>query len=168
MPPPLIVTLDVDERTQEFFDRQRRRYFPPERNVLDAHVTLFHALPGSSEQAVLAVLEQVTGRPEFALAVTGVRSLGRGAAYELSAPEAVRVRDEIAREFAGELTRQDAQRLRPHVTVANKLSTEAVRTALGELESEFSPFEARALGLSLYRYLGGPWELVASFRFRSR
>ncbi|HSP38525.1 MAG TPA: 2'-5' RNA ligase family protein [Frankiaceae bacterium] len=168
MPPPLIVTLDVDAATQEFFDRQRRRHFPPDRNVLGAHVTLFHALPGTRERRVRAVLRELTDRPGFALQVTGVRSLGRGAAYDLAAPEAGRLWDDIADRFRSELTRQDAQRLRPHVTVANKLSAEAARGVFTELANEFAPFEARATGLSLYRYLGGPWELVESFRFRLR
>lgn len=46
---PLIVTLALDEQAQARFDALRSRHFPPDRNVLDAHVTLFHALPGEQE-----------------------------------------------------------------------------------------------------------------------
>ena len=45
-PAPLILTLQLDERSFAFFGAQRRRYFPLERNFIPAHLTLFHALPG--------------------------------------------------------------------------------------------------------------------------
>jgi hypothetical protein len=47
--PPLIVTALLDEAAQERFDRLRREHFPPERNHLAAHLTLFHRLPDDPE-----------------------------------------------------------------------------------------------------------------------
>ena len=162
---PLIVTLDLDEQTSAFFEERRRRYFPPERYVVGAHVTLFHALPGERADDVGGTLAAAARRPAFPVAVTGIRSLGRGAAYDLASVEAVRLRDGIAKEFAAELTRQDSQRLKPHVTVANKLGPERAREVVEELSLKFSPFEAHAVGLSLFRYRGGPWEPVATYSF---
>jgi len=46
---PLILTLKLDEESQAFFDKQRALYFPPERNFLKAHLTLFHQLPDEPE-----------------------------------------------------------------------------------------------------------------------
>ena len=54
---PLIVTLTLDAPARERFDALRRRHFPPERNHLAAHLTLFHALPGELEQQVRQDLE---------------------------------------------------------------------------------------------------------------
>ena len=50
--PPLILSAVLDAPVQERLDALRRAHFPPERNHLDAHVTLFHHLPGAEEDAV--------------------------------------------------------------------------------------------------------------------
>lgn len=47
----------------------------------------------------------------------------------------------------------------------NKVTPEAARRLLAELQGEFQPFTARAEGLLLWRYLGGPWERLRLFRF---
>ena len=52
---PLIVTALLDEQAQEWFDRLRRNHFPPARNHLDAHLTLFHRLP--DDPVIVAALE---------------------------------------------------------------------------------------------------------------
>jgi 2'-5' RNA ligase len=167
MAAPLIVTLDLDEEASAFFETRRRQYFPAERNVVAAHVTMFHALPGSRERDVVELLGGLADRPGFPVAVTGLRSLGRGVAYDLAAPEAVQLRDRVAERFAADLTRQDRQQLTSHVTVANKLPPERAREILDELRADFVPFEVQAAGVSLYRYVGGPWEPVRSFAFGS-
>jgi hypothetical protein len=56
---PLILTLRMDERSQERFDRLRETHFPPERNYLRAHLTLFHKLPGEREAEISAYLRGV-------------------------------------------------------------------------------------------------------------
>ena len=44
---PIIVTALFGAEDQAWFDRQRKAFFPPERNYLAAHLTLFHHLaPG--------------------------------------------------------------------------------------------------------------------------
>ena len=65
MPEPLIVTLLLEEAAQQRFDRLREQHFPPERNHLAAHVTLFHALPGEQLDAVRADLAAAADRPAF-------------------------------------------------------------------------------------------------------
>ena len=92
MPEPLIVTLLLEETAQQRFDRLREQHFPPERNFLAAHVTLFHALPGEQLDAVLADLAEAADRPAFDVAVTGVRFLGRGVAYSLASSEVAALR----------------------------------------------------------------------------
>ena len=41
----LILTLQLDAISNAFYEHLRRKYFPPERNLIAAHVTLFHQLP---------------------------------------------------------------------------------------------------------------------------
>ena len=69
--PPLIVTALLDEVAQERFDRLRREHFPPERNQLDAHLTLFHRLPDDPE--VDRALAVEARRPALTAQVRRVR-----------------------------------------------------------------------------------------------
>jgi hypothetical protein len=61
---PLILTLQMDERSQERFDRLRELHFPPERNYLSAHLTLFHKLPGERETEISTDLREVCREQE--------------------------------------------------------------------------------------------------------
>ncbi len=162
---PLIVTLLLDPAAQERFDRLRAAHFPARRNHLAAHLTLFHALPGSAVDLVSADLAHAADRPAFDVAVTGVRSLGRGVAYTLDAPELTDLRAGLARAWSSLLTPQDRQRHAPHVTVQNKVEPAVARALRDRLAAEFVPHRVGARGLGLWRYLGGPWAPVAEFPF---
>jgi 2'-5' RNA ligase len=159
---PLVVTAVLDALSQQRFDDLRRRHFPPERNQLAAHITLFHALPGEHEAAVGADLADVVGTA-YDVEVCGVRFLGRGVAYDLRSPELHVARQELARRWAPWLTPQDRQRFRAHVTVQNKVAPDVARRLHGQLAAAFAPYVVRVEGLALWRYLGGPWEPVGSF-----
>ena len=165
MAQPLILTLQMDERSQDHFDGLRELHFPPERNYLSAHLTLFHKLPGEREAEISTDLQD-TCREPISLAVAGLRFLGRGVAYELSSPDLVCLRKDLAMRWEPWLGAQDRQGFKPHVTVQNKVSPERSRALHGQLQATFSPFEVEGLGLSLWRYVGGPWEKVGSYRFR--
>jgi 2'-5' RNA ligase len=163
--PPLVLTLRLDEAAQERFDALRRAHFPPERNHLQAHVTLFHALPGAREAEVRAGLASSAQRPAYDVDVVRVRSMGKGVAYDLRSPELAAQRTALARQWRPWLTPQDARPHAPHVTVQNRVTPDQARALLRELAAGFAPYAVRATGLSLWRYLGGPWEPLATYRF---
>jgi 2'-5' RNA ligase len=163
---PLVVTLLLDDAAQARFDRLRAQHFPPERNFLAAHVTLFHALPGEQLDAVRAELAAAADRPAFDVAVTGVRFLGRGVAYVLASPEVAELRNDLATAWRPWLTPQDRQPHAPHVTVQNKVAPDVARALHERLLAEFAPETVRARGLGLWRYLGGPWAPVGEHPFR--
>ncbi|WP_366914582.1 2'-5' RNA ligase family protein [Enterovirga sp.] len=147
-------------------DALRRLHFPPDRNQVPAHLTLFHALPGTERDSIVRHLAALAVRQRsFSLEATGFRSLGHGVALAFASAELVRLRQALAREWADWLSAQDSARIAPHVTVQNKVAPEAARRLLAELQGEFQPFTARAEGLLLWRYLGGPWERLRLFRF---
>ena len=127
-------------------------------------MTLFHALPGEHGDAVRA---EAARRPPAAVrvAVTGVRFLGRGVAYDLASSELDALRTSLVRAWAPWLTPQDRQWHRAHVTVQNKVSPEVARALHTQLSASFVPGSVTARGLGLWRYLGGPWERVDAFRF---
>ena len=162
---PLVLTLRLDPAAQERFDALRRAHFPPERNHLQAHVTLFHALPGEHLDDVRADLEQSAQRPAYDVEVVRVRSLGRGVAYDLRSPELSAQRTALAQRWQPWLTPQDARPHAAHVTVQNKVPPERARALLRELAASFQPYAVQATGLGLWRYLGGPWEPLGIYRF---
>lgn len=159
-----IVALRLDGESQERFEALRRAYFPPERNLIGAHVTLFHTLPDSEDVAM--GLAAVAGRRgPFGVEVSGVRSLGRGVAFTLESAELLRVHGELAEKFGEYLTAQDRQRFMPHVVVQNKVTSGAAAALLTTLRATFEPATVEARGLQWWEYLGGPWRLKRSFDF---
>ncbi len=55
--PPLIVTVALDEGAFAWFEDLRQTHFPPGRNQVPAHLTLFHALPGEQEAFIAEALK---------------------------------------------------------------------------------------------------------------
>jgi 2'-5' RNA ligase len=163
---PLILTLRMDDRSQELFDQLREQHFPRERNYLSAHLTLFHKLPGEHGGVISADLQDLClHQTPFTLKAKGLRFLGRGVAYELSSPGLLALRRDLAKRWHPWLGAQDRQGFKPHVTVQNKVPPELARALHEQLQATFSPFEVEGLGLSLWRYLDGPWEPVGTYHF---
>jgi len=163
---PLILTLGLGAQAFARLDAERRTHFPPERNLIPAHLTLFHALPGPAEAEIAGVLHEEAGAmPPPALRFAGLRFLGRGVAYAVESRELQALRGRLAARFAGWLGAQDRQGWRPHVTVQNKAAPEVARATLRTLEAGFTPWEASGEALLLWRYLGGPWERARQFAF---
>jgi len=159
-----VLTLSVDAESQAYFEVLRRLHFPPERNQIPAHLTLFHTLPNDSN--IVRVLEFEAERQEtFALAVTGVRSLGRGVAYKLESATLSALHARLSQAFAEHLTAQDKQRLQPHIVVQNKVTAATAYELLLDLQQTLAPMQVQALGMDLWRYMGGPWELARTFPF---
>ena len=164
---PLVVTLVLDAASQEHFDALRREHFPPERNHLAAHVTLFHALPGERLGPVVADLRAAAGREPFPVTIVGLRLLGRGVAYDLAAAELRDLHAGLAARWLPWLTAQDRQRFAPHLTVQNKVEPATARHLHAQLSACFRSVDVTAVGLALWRYEGGPWSPVDSAPFRA-
>ncbi|TDS14695.1 DUF3253 domain-containing protein [Sphingobacterium paludis] len=157
-----ILTLRLDTKSQAFFDRLRAKYFPPERNYLRAHLTLFHKLP--DHPRTLELLRGFRFEP-FTMAVSGLMHLGAGVAYHIDSPELQRLHQRLRTAFAADIVPQDQQRFKPHITVQNKVTPEASKKLLAQLSDNFAPFKVRASGLDLWVYRGGPWEHHEGFDF---
>lgn len=162
----LIVTAELAPPDFAWLDGERRRFFPPERNQLSAHLTMFHALPPSCEEEARRELKKHAAASTPMATVAGLMKLGRGVAYRIVSDELEAIRRDIAHHFHGLLTAQDGQGWRPHVTVMNKAEPKAAKALLEALSASFQPRPLRIAGLGLHRYLGGPWErlMVANFR----
>lgn len=163
---PLILTLALDGEAFARFDALRREHFPPERNVVPAHVTLFHHLPGEERAPIGSLLDLLCRRQKpMTVEATGLSFMGRGVGFALESPALQALRRELASEWSHWLTPQDSQRYHPHVTIQNKADPKHAKALHQRLSAGFGPFSFRGEGLILWRYLGGPWERVRLFRF---
>jgi 2'-5' RNA ligase len=160
----LILTVRIDDRSQQFFNELRITHFPPERNFLQAHLTLFHQLP--DQPATIAILNDFTAH-SFRMDVTKLINLGAGVAYRIEAEQLSHLRENLVQLFSKDLIPQDKQGFRGHITVQNKTTPEQARALLAALSEGFQPFQIRALGLDLWNYLGGPWSHQQYFPFQT-
>ena len=164
---PLILTARMAPAAQLLFQRLRDRHFPPERNIVPAHLTLFHHLPGGEEAMIVERLKAVArGLEPVPVEVAGLRSLGQGVAFDLRSEDLADLRAELAEGWHGLLVPQDRQGWRAHVTVQNKVEAAVAKATLAELSDGFRPWRFAVTGLQLWRYLGGPWEAVREVGFR--
>lgn len=161
---PLIVTAELDEASFQFFNALRQKHFPPERNFIDAHLTLFHHLPGDLTEKLIEELEEMAANlSPIELRYSSWRSLGRGVAMNVESSDLTSVSRTIAEGWTEYLTPQDKQPFRPHITVQNKVEPETAKKLLAELETSPLPLSGFATGLRISRYLGGPWETIQVF-----
>jgi hypothetical protein len=93
-------------------------------------------------------------------------SLSTGVAFRVVSDELDAIRDAVADHFQGLLCAPDAAGWRPHVTIQNKVPPRQAKVLFDELQREFHPRPLGIAGLSVHRYRGGPWETLASYRFR--
>lgn len=164
--PPLLVTAEMPPDVLAWADGLRRAYFPPERNRLRAHVTLFHALPPSVESELRQVLGELSAAPPPPARISGLMKLGGGTALAIDCPDMVQVHGMIAERMHGLLTRQDAQGLKLHITIQNKVSGEEARALQAKLAETLEPRSFRFHGLGLYAYEEGLWRHMRTFAFR--
>jgi hypothetical protein len=165
-PAPLILTAKLDADSFELFDSLRQAHFPPERNFLAAHVTLFHKLPGEHLEGITHYLDRVCDtREPIPITFPSFRFLGRGVAVDIDSQALVSLRGELVGLWTEHLSNQDRQKYRPHVTVQNKVAPAVARDLFNSLKSSFKLADGRITGLELWHYAGGPWLFEREFPF---
>lgn len=162
----LIVTAELGAADFAWLDGLRRRHYPPDRNQVPAHLTLFRSLPPSAESEARRVLGRVSSmaRPEATL--SGWMELGAGVALRVRSDDLDRLREELRDHFHGLLSAPDSGGWIPHITIQNKVESKDARALLRSLEADFRPRPLAITGLQLIRYLEGQWQKLASYSFR--
>ena len=164
---PLILTALLPKDMHSWATGLRTAHFPPERNYLEAHVTLFHALPNMLEGEVRTLLTRLTrDTAPIAARLEGLMSLGGGTALKLVSRDMLDLREHIADYFHGSLTGQDQHAPRLHVTIQNKVKSDEAKALQAELAPMIEPRDFAFRGLALFYYRGGPWEHIRDFGFR--
>ena len=162
----LIVTAEIAQGDFSWLEHLRRSHYPPDRNKVPAHLTIFHALPPSAESEARSRLALLSKEKRPRATIEGLMDLGGGVAYRIVSPDLDRIREELADALHGLLGAQDNAGWRPHVTIQNKVPPKAARALIASLERDFAPRPLGIAGLGLHRYLGGPWERIALYPFR--
>ena len=154
--PIFIATARLDDQNSIRLNLLRKRYFPPHRNFLEAHATLFHRIPAEGLVALEKVVAEVAPRP-FEIRLSRPYSLGRGVAIRIESSLLISLRNQLASALHADLSAQDKQPYAPHVTIQNKVTAEEARESLIEIRREWLPGVAQVEGIDLWEYLGGPW-----------
>lgn len=157
-----VLTADLDPDSFAWLDGLRRRHFPPERNLLSAHLTLFHRL-SSAQTTRLEAFERPRG--SLPILFDAPILLGAGVAIGIRSPELGKLRSAARDTMGGQFSRQDAQTWRPHVTVQNKVSPDAAKALHRDLTHAFEPRAGEVPAFLVWEYLGGPWKLVTRLPF---
>ena len=165
-PAPLLITAELPPDLFAWAEDLRQRHFPPDRNHVRAHVTLFHALPPSVEAEVRALLAGHAAGPPPPARLTGIMKLGRGTAFDIASEGMHAIRAEMAERLHGVLTAQDQAPPRLHVTVQNKVTSAEAKALQAQLAAAFSPRDFTFAGLALHKWRSGPWEGAGSWSFR--
>jgi len=168
-PAPFIVTGELPDDILAWADALRRAHFPPERNWLKAHVTLFHSFAPSLKEELPRFLSKIAGEFAPPLAeVTGLMDLGGGTAIALRSPGLLAVRQRIAEHFWDMLTKQDQGGKKLHITIQNKVSRQDALALQKSLEPVLPHPRFAFTGLALHVYRNPHWEAVQTWKFRGK
>lgn len=164
---PIIMTALMGASDFAWADGLRRKHYPPEQNIVPAHVTLFHHLPPQALSEIKQAVAQICREYQPpAASLQKLIHLGSGVAYQIHAPQLLELRMELADMFHGLLVAQDQQRPRLHVTIQNKVSAKQAKQLFDLLNEDFEPRPFAIRGLALQYYLDGPWQSISEWPFR--
>ncbi|KAK5116853.1 hypothetical protein LTR85_009113 [Meristemomyces frigidus] len=175
--PVYVLTLLTDKPHHDRMTALRTSYFPKHLNKLEAHLTLFHALPGSKlERSIIPVLQSVANATApFRVRTTKAFRLKKGIAIAVAKNQGVvqaqGVHHALQEPWAQEgfLSEQDAGGCRIHYTIMNKVDEESsVVKALEEVQNTFHSDVGWADGLGLWRYDRGFWRWERRFNFAAK
>jgi 2'-5' RNA ligase superfamily len=166
---PFIVTAELPVDIFSWANGLRAEHFPPERNFLKAHVTLFHSFAPSLREELPRFLARMAGEFAPPLAeVTGLIDLGSGTALAIDSPCLLAVRQLIADHFWDMLTRQDQGGKKLHITIQNKVERKAAVALQAMLGPALHPRKFTFAGLGLQLYRNPLWEPVGTWKFRGK
>ncbi|ETS81089.1 hypothetical protein PFICI_06091 [Pestalotiopsis fici W106-1] len=185
-----VLTLLTDGQHNAEMSALRRQWFPAKLRKVDAHVTLFHALPASRLEQVRADIGAVaarTARFPVRAQPRGVFRMGKGVGVEMDRESLARVRalreglrvrwnneerevdqDGTDHGEGGWLSEQDARRgWKGHYTVMNKENDRArMEACYKELSHDWKGSKGVVGGLTLWKYDKGWWKKSQDFHFK--
>lgn len=162
----IVVTATFGDGDNGWLQELRRTHYPPERNRVPAHLTLFRQLPPSAEDELATRLARMAAAPPPRATIGGVMDLDEGTALRVESAALEALRDELAEALRGLLTPQDLAPWTPHVTIQNRVARREARGLQAQLRATFRPRPLAIRGLAAWRYLDGPWASIREWPFR--
>ncbi len=168
-----ILALRTDANHHKTMTALRNKYFPKHINKLEAHISLFRALPGSKlSDPIIPDIEALSRtQTPFRMNASTPFRLKHGVAVSLDkngTTSASQIHRELKGRWAaaGFLSAQDNGGFQAHYTLQNKVDDEGkVKKTMEELENEFKGCEGTVGGLTLWRYDRGYWRKEKDFKF---
>jgi hypothetical protein len=169
LPVPFIVTAVLPPDILAWADGLRRQHYPPDRNRLVAHVTLFHSFAPSLRDELRGVLAEMAG--EFSApsaSINDTLDLGSGTALAVKSSGMDQIRALIAEHFHGALTAKDLHEPRLHITIQNKVIRRLAIALQQELAISLRARDFAFRGLALHIYRTTHWDTVGEWPFRGK
>jgi hypothetical protein len=157
-----ILTAELDPDSFAWLDALRSDHFPLERNLLPAHLTLFHRLSAAQTARLDDLPIPAAAVP---ISCVGAVLLGFGVAIRVRSPTLDGIRSAAQKAMGDEFSRQDSHTWRAHVTIQNKVTADMAKRLHRDLERDFVQRAGVVTGLLVWSYLGGPWRLVRKIPF---
>ena len=136
---PIIVTALFGDGDNGWLQELRRTHYPPDRNQVPAHLTLFRHLPPGAESELSNRLKAATAAPPPRARIADIMDLGEGTAFRVDSEDLAAIRAELAEALHGLLIPQDQAAWRPHVTIQNKVAPRDARRLQQQLRASFEP-----------------------------
>ena len=165
-PAPIIVTAIFGDGDNGWLQELRRLHYPPERNRVPAHLTLFRHLPPSVAAELDSRLAGCARAAPPAASIAAIADLGEGTALSVRSEELEDMRGDLALALRGLLTPQDLSPWWPHITIQNKVDPRAARRLQQRLKADFRPRLLAIRGLATWLYRDGGWEPLKTYMFR--
>ncbi|WP_380877229.1 2'-5' RNA ligase family protein [Sphingomonas sp. DBB INV C78] len=163
---PIIVTALFGAADAAWLDGLRRTHYPPERNQVPAHLTLFqHLAPSLVEELGRRLTAETRGDQAPAARIAGIIKFPEGTALRVESPQLEAIRDRLADAFAPYLRPPDAAPWRPHVTIQNRVDRTVAKALQVRMAADFRPRPLEIIGLASWAYRGGPWQPIGRHLF---
>ncbi|ORY68986.1 uncharacterized protein BCR38DRAFT_482464 [Pseudomassariella vexata] len=163
-----VLTLKTDPELQTAMSALRTKYFPPKLLKVNAHVSLFHALPGSMLPKMKSDISSLASRTTlFHIKAGKPFRMARGVGISVDGLEpAAHIHKDLQELWRETLSIQDRGKFRGHYTIMNKVTeAEEVDACLAEVKNNFHGCSGTVTGLSLWKYDRGWWVSKEDFGF---
>lgn len=157
----MIVTFKMDDNSQEIFNHLRQRYFPKERNYLNAHITLFHNI---ADEALNAhIWQELEAEMPFEIEFANPFFMGFGTAIEIRSSKLIQLTEMLQRHFCDLLSTQDRRTKKPHITLQNKMPAFIAKQDYESICKEWTPIKGFIIGYEFYEYQSGSWKQLKTY-----
>lgn len=94
--------------------------------------------------------------------------LGNGFAIKVVSPVLEALHKKLQSKWLSLLTNQDKQKLKPHITIQNKVDPAIAKENMKAVSEIFTDTEIETTGLSLWEYHNGPWKFKKAFPWKDK